>query len=321
MPTPPDGWSLVRVELALASNADLLIDRNQPGSAQTPGSAFVGTVVDQPAKTAATTTTTKQQRTTNNSRRVVADPVIPCRHCERCRRGLAQHCLARRELGVRGLEGCWAEYLILPNDAIIDVPSHIPDSAAVFVHDVARVIHLDRILPASSTVFVSVIGAGAPAIIAAAVLETTKPKTRLLSNDQHTLELAERLGLRHRPLDEAGLRADQDAVVITNANNDATTRAMGMIAPRGTIACLAPVLSRTIDTAAIIAHELRVLGIASGPIRPAIDWLAKEPTRLEGLLHELRPATSDLEASLRPPNSSALLRWAATITPATALQH
>jgi len=305
MPTPPPGWSLVRVETSLATPSDLLIDRTHPGSANVPGTAFVGTVIE--PTTTGTATPTKNAAP---PRRVVADPVIPCRSCERCRRGLAQHCLARSELGIRGLDGCWAEYVILPTESLIDVPPHIPDSAAVLVHDVARVLHLDRLLPTSAGMYISVVGDGHQAIVASAVLNTSKAKARLLSDDTRTLEHASRLSIRHRPLADAGLRADQDAIVLTDTDEHATNRAMDMIAPRGVLTLLRPKHQQhTLNSATIIAHELRVYGVSLGPIRPAIDWLAKEPTLFEGLLPDLRIATADLHAALTPPSSGVLLRW------------
>lgn len=134
-PRPPHGWSLVRVEYTGLCGTDFSILHGTHPRALPPlimGHEITGVVeisTDDGPKPGT---------------RVVVEPLISCGACGPCRRGEAHVC---RRLGLYGIDlaGSLAEYVALPNSALIPVSSTVPalhaaltEPLAVAVHAVAR---------------------------------------------------------------------------------------------------------------------------------------------------------------------------------------
>lgn len=64
---------------------------------------------------------------------------IPCYNCYTCNKGLYNHCLNIKTLGIREKNGVFAEYLTIPRDNIFLIPEVVTDKEAVFVEPMAAV--------------------------------------------------------------------------------------------------------------------------------------------------------------------------------------
>ena len=102
-----------------------------------------------------------------------------------------------------------------PGRNLCAVPEGIDDEHALLAGVLGAAIHIARIEPVENKTFVSVIGSGLDALLAAQVMSRANASVRLLTTNAHRLELCTRWGVRHRHLDHAGRRADQDIVIHT----------------------------------------------------------------------------------------------------------
>ncbi|MEZ4614065.1 MAG: alcohol dehydrogenase catalytic domain-containing protein [Caldilineaceae bacterium] len=124
-PTPQLGEALIRVSLAGICSTDLqLVAGYKGGYRGILGHEFVGTVVAAPDNEAWI------------GKRVVGELNVGCGQCALCRRGLGKHCRSRKSLGIIGLNGAFADYLVLPVANLHEVHA-LADEIAVFTEPTA----------------------------------------------------------------------------------------------------------------------------------------------------------------------------------------
>jgi len=288
-PREGDGHAIVRVSAALLTRGDLPCDRDP---SLIPGRRFVGIVqhAADPALAGA---------------RVVGDPDVLDPSSDLARRGLAALDPGRAVLGIRGADGCLAERIAIPERNLCVVPEGIDDEHALLAGVLGAAAHIARIEPVENKTFVSVIGSGLDALLAAQVMSRANASVRLLTTNAHRLELCTRWGIRHRHLDHAGRRADQDIVIHTADEPGSLPVAVAMARPRGCVILHGPPDHEgALDhhaLAMIRERELRVLGSCSGSVRDGISALRAgtlDPTGLvtaRTRLEELPGAISQLE--------------------------
>src|SRR5262249_58600944 len=97
--------------------------RNLPG---VPGHEFAGAVGRAPAADAHWI-----------GRRVAGEITVGCGRCAGCRAAGRGHCDVRSVLGIRGRDGAFGEYLLLPVSNLHVVPPSLDDVTAVFIEPTA----------------------------------------------------------------------------------------------------------------------------------------------------------------------------------------
>jgi len=102
--------SLVRVIKSGICNTDLEIARGYAGFEGTIGHEFVGIVEN-------------SDDTELIGKRVVGEINAGCGKCALCRQGDPRHCANRTVLGIHGRDGAHAEFLTLPNQNLLPVPT------------------------------------------------------------------------------------------------------------------------------------------------------------------------------------------------------
>jgi L-iditol 2-dehydrogenase len=93
--------------------------------------------------------------------RVAVDPAMPCGECDQCRAGREHTCRRLRFLGVPGqADGCFAEYIVMPESCLFPVPADMSDEAAVLCEPFAIGLYAARRseLPADGSV--GILGTG-----------------------------------------------------------------------------------------------------------------------------------------------------------------
>lgn len=264
-PTSSPREAIVRVRRVLLVAEDHLDFARRRGFTGVPGSVFGG-VVERSG-----------ERGPKAGTRVVADASVPCGRCATCRSGLSPACPERTIAGILGRDGGLAELVAMPPDRLAEVPEPVDDDRAVFAPLLGTGVVLERRLGLGSEAFVTVIGRGVAALAAALALRLRHPRARLLSDDPQTAAAAERASLAYRPIGDAGLRRDQDAVIDLDATPRTLEAAMGMARPRGQIV-LAANPWEPIDPAALrtVRHlELTVLGAGRGHAADGLALLAR----------------------------------------------
>lgn len=332
-PAPAPGEALIRPHRVAITATELAIvgGRLAPRFSGVLGHEFVGTVEavnlpDDPPPLL-------RDKRALKGRRVVASPIIACGTCDMCRGGLAAHCRSRAIVGLGsaggsgGRDGVCAERITLPLAALQAVPDGVSDEQAVLAYSVVRAAHAAQIARAAGKGFITVIadtgpGEAAMALLIAQVLALSNRSTRVLSGGEAALAVCERWGLKHRPVDDAGRRQDQDVVVICSAPDNVgipLRTAMQMVRPRGTIVLAAPTLLEPLppgrpfpddaprhapDLTPLMVSEVQLVGCRDGPV--SASALAEALTLLQpgggvdaaGLLHK-RTRLDDAPAAIK----------------------
>lgn len=259
-PQPGPGQVLIRPLRMGVGEADLhAIIRGQPGIL---GREFVGVVeAIGPGADSAWI-----------GRRVVASPGVACGGCDLCRRGLSRHCRSLALLGEGGHDGCFAEQLVVPAINLVEVPETVDDDAAVFAWPLGMALHTAHMLRVEGKPYVTVLGDRALGLLTAQVMSGLNASVRLLGFSRRRLELCEKWGIKHRHADDAGRRADQDAVVVCTARPVDAQLALELVRPRGTV--VLTMGCEGVPLGPIVKHELQVLGARSGSVSEAVVALA-----------------------------------------------
>lgn len=293
---PGAGEAIVRPTLVALDGADVQTIRGQTGFQGVIGHRFVG-VVERVGPGVESDLV---------NARVVADPAIPDPSSETTQLGLGEHDPGRRVLGLRGIDGCLAERFVVPAAVLYPLPEGVPDAHAIFAVPVARVLHASHLIRWDRKTYVTVVGSGLCALLMAQVLAPRNAAVRLLSETEEHLRFAERWGVRHRHLHEAGRRADQDVVVVEGPDAASMNEAMGLVRPRGTVVLLGSDIlggpGETFDDGSWVRRcveaELTVFGARTGRVAGAIALMEEGGIDLDGLVGT-RFAFDDALAALR----------------------
>ena len=125
---PGAGWARIRMLRAGICGTDLELLEGYKEFHGVPGHEFVGVVES------------CRQRPALEGQRVVGEINVACGECATCRRGHRTHCERRRVLGILGLAGAFAEYLLLPIENLALVPDGVTDEEATFVEPLAAAV-------------------------------------------------------------------------------------------------------------------------------------------------------------------------------------
>lgn len=282
-PAAEPGWAVVRVTAAAIAQPELAASAAGCGYTGVLGSHVAG-VVHAVGGVVATDTP-------EVGRRVVINPTAPCLRCARCRGGLGAHCPDRRVAGAHGLDGGLAELVRVPAPCLVPVPDGLDDATAALALTVAAAAHTGAMFRAEGKPYITVLGDGLLALTAVQVLARLNASVRLLGMRAERFTLCERWGVRHRHVDEAGRRQDQDIVVDCTGEPAGLGAALGMVRPRGRVilargpalppldgpaaqgVTLAPGSARAVALDALAANEVELVGSRDGSLREALTLL------------------------------------------------
>ena len=283
-PEPAPGEALIRTTRLAISPVDLAVARGVTNFRGILGREFVGLV----EKVHAAPGRLDQEKWVG--RRVISQSSVPCGQCERCRAGLSLHCPTRTVPGLFGREGCLCDRVVLPLTALVEVPKTLGDEEAVLAQCVADALHAANMVRVEGKTFVTVIGDSLDALLTAQAMARKNATVRLIGRDERRLAICEKWGIKHRPLEEVGLRQDQAIVVDCSDTDEGAEMALRLVRARGTVILKSPfgivpeqawsdASSRswtTLRSSHIVAHELTVMGARSGSVSDALEPLASK---------------------------------------------
>lgn len=306
-PVPADGEALIRPLRVGVCATDLEICKGYMGFIGTLGHEFVGIVEE----------TSGPDRRNLRGKRVVGGINAVCGACDLCKAGLSTHCRTRTVLGIQGREGCFAELFTLPLVNLIALPDHVDDDAAVFAEPLAAAIQARQQLRLEGKPFITVLGDGRLGLLVAQVMAGLNASVRVIGKHPGKLALCEKWGIKHRHLDEIGLRNDQDVVVECTGSAQGLDTALRMVRPRGKILLKTTVApdesSRCEDLLArIVINEVEVLGSRCGPMNEAVAALSRGEVDVVSLISK-RMKLSDGPAILSAASQPGVLKVLVTI--------
>jgi len=297
-PTPGPRQALVQVRLAGICSTDLELARGYYPYSGVPGHEFVGTVVgcDEPGWL---------------SVRVAGEINAACGECATCRAGRPTHCERRRVLGISGLDGAFAEYLVLPLSNLHRVPASVPDEAAVFVEPLAAALEILEQVKIHPTDRVLVVGAGRLGQLIARVLSLTGCDLYVLARHAHQRSLLASHPLRFLTPDEIPLK-QMDVVVEATGNPSGFSLACQAVRPRGVIVLKSTYKGDlTANFSALVVDEVTLIGSRCGPFAPAIRLLESDlvnPLPLVAARYALAEGVFAFEQAAQPGMLKVLLR-------------
>lgn len=304
-PVPTPGEAVIRPTRVLIGAADRAVAAGRVKFTGVMGHRFVGIV--ERVEPRGTGTAANDERKRWEGKRVVGSISIVCGTCEFCKGGLSNHCISRTVLGLFGRDGCLADRFTLPVANLVEVPKNIGDDAAVFAEPIAAAAHAAQVVRLEGKPYVTVLGDGVSGLLAAQIMAKLNASVRVLGRVPSRFTLCERWGIRHRHVDEAGRRADQNIVIDATNSADGLAIAMQLVRPRGTIVMmnvLAPVPCAALtaqagpDLAPAVCGELNLVGSRCGRINEGIEVLGRGGAEVLPLISK-RFKFADAEQAMR----------------------
>jgi alcohol dehydrogenase len=265
VPVPPPGWGLVRVDLAGVCRTDLEILKGYMGFTGVPGHEFVGTIL-------------AAEDESRIGERVVGEINAACGNCDWCARDLGRHCPSRTTLGIDRLDGCFAEYCMLPMANLLPVPDGMANERAVFVEPLSAACEILEQVPVSADDRVVVLGDGRLGILCAWVLATVCPHVLLVGRHEDKLAKARWRDLRTciGPVPKESMGAD--IVVEATGRPEGLGEAIACCRPRGTIVLKSTIVAENgFNLSPVVVAEQTIVGSRCGRFQDGLAMLETYP--------------------------------------------
>ncbi len=283
-PACPEGYAIIRPTRVGIGASDRAIAASTNGHpAITLGREFVG-VVEEVAPASGHASRGKDFV----GKRVVGSVTVVCGKCDMCTGGLSNHCRERKILGVRGIDGCFADAFALPISNLHVVPDAVDDDAAVFAEPLAAAVQAMHHVRIEGKPFITILGDGPVGLLSAQLFSRLNASVRLIGHHESKLAIAERWGVKHRAASEVGRRADQDVVVDCSGSSGGLELALQLVRPRGTVVLKSRAMAREssprVDVRPIVEHEIQLVGSRCGPIPEALRLLERGEVDVTSLI-------------------------------------
>ena len=276
----------VRVVRSGICNTDLEIVKGYAGFTGTLGHEFVGIVETADAQPELV------------GRRVVGEINVGCGRCEHCSSGDSRHCPRRTVLGIKGRDGCHAEYLTLPAQNLFEVPDEVSDHEAVFAEPLAAAIGIAEQVEVFPETRIAVIGDGKLGLLCARSLALLSPNVVLIGRHREKLRLATVSGIETSNDGDAVKRAGSfDLVVEASGAESGFQLAVDLVRPRGKMVLKSTFQGRpTWEAWRVVVDEISIIGSRCGRFAPALKLLASKRIEVKDLIDSEFEISRGLEA-------------------------
>jgi threonine dehydrogenase-like Zn-dependent dehydrogenase len=283
-----DQEALIRVLLSGICNTDLEIARGYAGFKGTIGHEFVGVVEESPDQTLV-------------GKRVVGEINAGCGKCALCLAGDPRHCPNRTVLGIVGRDGAHAEFLRLPVENLLMVPTKISDEHAVFTEPLAAACGILERVKISSADRIAVIGDGKLGLLSAQVVSLKAPLVLLVGKHDSKLRIARDRGIETtKPTRAVARNRTFDVVIEASGAAPGFELALNLLRPKGRLVLKSTFnAATTIDAARIVVDEISIIGSRCGRFKPALDLLAKGAVDVNSLISEQYSLSEGIQAMER----------------------
>ena len=263
-PVPAEGEALIKIRLAGVCNTDIEITKGYMHFKGVPGHEFVGIV---------------EEVTGNDKKllgkRVVGDINCSCREpeCEYCNKHLGRHCPDRITLGIDRKDGCFAEYITLPVENLIEVPDSVSDENAVFAEPLAAAFEILEQVEIKADKKVLIVGDGKLGILINHAISTTKAKIYHVGKHPEKLKLlsSDHCKILHKDQED---NSKYDIVIEATGSPEGFQYSVDHTKPRGILVLKSTLAeSQNINLSPIVVNEITVVGSRCGIFSRAIDYL------------------------------------------------
>jgi len=296
-PTPPPqaGEALVRVTRAGICDTDIQITRGYMNFTGVMGHELVGVVEK-----------ASQRRWVG--KRVTSEINCSCGKCELCQGGLSRHCPTRSVIGIQDHDGAFAEYVVVPERNLHELPDAVSEDEGVFVEPLAAALQITNQARIEARSKALVLGDGKLGNLVAQVLNTTGCELMSVGKHPERLAILEKLGIRAELLEQVRPRRQWDIVVDCTGSARGLADAMRFVRPRGTIVMKTTVAeSGPVNLAPLVVDEITLLGSRCGPFPAAIEMLASHKVEVIPLIDEIY-RLADAETALARAGSGEVMK-------------
>ena len=285
IPKRNTGECLIKITTAGICNTDLEIIKGYMGFHGILGHEFIGKVIEADSSNLI-------------GKRVVGEICLGCGTCQWCKRGRKEHCPNRSVLGIDKKDGCFAEYITLPESNCIIVPDSISDQQAVFIEPLAAALRIVQQIQFNPENRVAVLGDGKLGLLIAMVFTAmgTMPVT-LFGHHSDKMNIVESPLLTKRiSVDDCDCQ-QFDYIIEATGSKSGFSDALNLVKPEGTI-----VLKSTIsdlsnfNLAPIVINEISIVGSRCGHFQPAVNFLQSHHLPLEKMITSTYPIEKWREA-------------------------
>jgi alcohol dehydrogenase len=210
-------------------------------------------------------------------------------------------------LGIHGLNGCMADYCILPISNLVRMPSSLSKEEAVLIEPLSAACRILDQIQLAGYESVVVLGDGPLGILCAWVLATVVSHVTLVGHHPHKTDTASWRNIKACNAVSESLYG-ADVVVEATGSGNGLSQAVALCRPRGTI-----VLKSTVSTAVtmnlspLVVSEQTLVGSRCGNFEAALKLLKRHPDMpLRRLITATYPIEHAKEAFERASGSDAL---------------
>ena len=283
-PVPKKGEALIKVNTIGICNTDYEITLGYMGYKGILGHEFTGVVeeINDDDKSLA-------------GKRVVGEINCGCGECEWCRKGLERHCPNRSTLGIWKREGCFAEYVSLPEKNLLVIPDNVSDEEAVFTEPLAAALEILEQVHIPPYKKVIVLGDGKLGLIIALALSAAGLDITLVGKHEEKLKIAAEQGVKTKLLSELKIEKAYDFVVEATGSISGFETSVALTKPRGTLILKSTIAaSKEFNLAPIVVDEITIVGSRCGQFAPALRMLEQKRIDVKPLISDI----FDIDASI-----------------------
>lgn len=297
IPEPGPEEALVRILTAGICATDRAIFNGYAAFSGIPGHEFAGLVEKCPA------------HPDMEGKRVVADINIGCGRCEDER-----HCPERKVVGIRGKDGAFAEYCVMPVKNLRLVPESVSTRHAVFTEPLAAALRIADQIAIDQNTRVAVAGDGCMGILCALALSCYSKNVVLLGRHPDKLKIAKQQGVDtfyagkdDPPEDIRRELGSFDVTVDAAGSASGIGYCIALTRPEGTVVVKTTLPQNTaIDLSAVVVNELTIRGSRCGNMDLALDFLKNRRIDVESLITGVYPFSRFEEAFWRSGDQGSL---------------
>lgn len=196
-------------------------------------------------------------------RRATGETIIGCRRCEDCLAGMANLCVGRSEIGVRGgWPGALAERLLVPVRLLHELPPTVDLQAGALVEPGGNAYRAVAAAGAGPGVRVLVLGSGTIGLLCMQFAAAAGSEVHVLGIDAPSLELARVLGVTATWTAADLPHGRWSAVIDATDAASMPSYALEIVKPGGTVALIGVAhLPSDLDSRRVVRKELTVRGI------------------------------------------------------------
>ena len=282
MPEPKKGEALIKVNTIGICNTDYEITLGYMGYKGILGHEFTGVVE-------------KAENKDLIGKRVVGEINCGCGECEWCAQGLERHCFNRTTLGIWKSEGCFAEYVSLPEKNLLVIPDNVSDEEAVFTEPLAAALEILEQVHIPPYKKVIVLGDGKLGLIIALALSAAGLDITLVGKHEEKLKIAAEQGVKTKLLSELKIEKAYDFVVEATGSISGFETSVALTKPRGTLILKSTIAaSKEFNLAPIVVDEITIVGSRCGQFAPALRMLEQKRIDVKPLISDI----FDIDASI-----------------------